>query len=142
MAWYWHRVVPLIRAAGHEAIAVDLPGDDRNSGLAAYADIVICAIAKRTDVILVAQSLGGFTANENGIFDFAGNIWEWTDSCFVHHASHATGAEASITNCGVRVVEGRHRTYMTDFIRDRRNGGCAVGKPPLNLGFRLIRDFP
>ena len=54
MAWYWHRVAPLIRAAGHEAIAVDLLGDDRNSGLAVYnsglavyADIVIRAIAKR-----------------------------------------------------------------------------------------------
>jgi pimeloyl-ACP methyl ester carboxylesterase len=62
MAWYWHRVAPLIRAAGHEAIAVDLPGDDRNCGLAVYADIVIHAIAKRNDVILVAQSLAGFTA--------------------------------------------------------------------------------
>ena len=62
MAWYWHRVAPLIRGAGYEAIAVDLPGDDRNSGLAAYANIVIRAIAKRSDVILVAQSLAGFTA--------------------------------------------------------------------------------
>jgi pimeloyl-ACP methyl ester carboxylesterase len=61
MAWYWHRVVPLIREAGHETIAVDLPGDDRRSGLAAYADIVIRAIAERSDVILVAQSLAGFT---------------------------------------------------------------------------------
>ena len=62
MAWYWHRMVPLIRAAGHEPIAVDLPGDDRNAGLAAYADIVVRAIAERADVILVAQSLAGFTA--------------------------------------------------------------------------------
>ncbi len=62
MAWYWHRVVPLICAAGHQAIAVDLPGDDKHAGLAAYADIVIRAIAKRRDVILVAQSLAGFTA--------------------------------------------------------------------------------
>jgi pimeloyl-ACP methyl ester carboxylesterase len=62
MAWYWHRVVPLIRAAGHEPIAVDLPGDDRHAGLAAYADIVIRSIAERSDVILVAQSLAGFTA--------------------------------------------------------------------------------
>ncbi len=55
MAWYWHRVVPLIRAAGHEPIGIDLPGDDRHAGLAAYADIVIRAIAERSDVILVAQ---------------------------------------------------------------------------------------
>ena len=62
MAWYWHRVVPLIRAAGHEAIAVDLPGDDNEAGLATYADIVIRVVAERSDVILVVQSLAGFTA--------------------------------------------------------------------------------
>jgi Alpha/beta hydrolase family len=62
MAWYWHRVVPLMRVAGHEVVAIDLPGEDRRSGLAAYADIVINAIVERSDVILVAQSLAGFTA--------------------------------------------------------------------------------
>lgn len=62
MAWYWHRVVPLIRQSGHEAIAIDLPGDDKHAGLAAYADIVVGAIAKRSDIVLVAQSLAGFTA--------------------------------------------------------------------------------
>ena len=43
-------------------------------------------------------------------------------------------------NCGVRVVEGQHRSYVTDFIRDARAGGCAVGLPPSNLGFRLVRE--
>ena len=62
MAWYWHRVVPLIRQSGHEAISIDLPGDDGHAGLAAYADIIVNAIAKRSDIVLVAQSLGGFTA--------------------------------------------------------------------------------
>jgi len=32
-AWYWHRVVPLLQQAGHEATAVDLPGDDNLAGL-------------------------------------------------------------------------------------------------------------
>jgi pimeloyl-ACP methyl ester carboxylesterase len=62
MAWYWHRVVPLIRAAGHEAVAIELPGEDRRTGLTVYADVVIHAIVERSDVILVAQSLAGFTA--------------------------------------------------------------------------------
>jgi pimeloyl-ACP methyl ester carboxylesterase len=61
-ASYWSHVVPLIRSAGHEPIAVDLPGDDRRAGLAAYADIVVQAIGERSDAILVVQSLGGFTA--------------------------------------------------------------------------------
>jgi Alpha/beta hydrolase family len=62
MAWYWHRLVPLIRAAKHEAVAVDLPGDDEHAGLASYVDIVIGTITKMQDVVLVVQSLGGFTA--------------------------------------------------------------------------------
>jgi pimeloyl-ACP methyl ester carboxylesterase len=60
-AWYWHRVVPLLEEAKHEAIAVDLPGDDARAGLSVYADRVLEAIGTR-EVILVAQSLGGFTA--------------------------------------------------------------------------------
>jgi len=35
MAWYWHPVVPRLREAGHEAIVVDLPGDDPHEGLSA-----------------------------------------------------------------------------------------------------------
>jgi pimeloyl-ACP methyl ester carboxylesterase len=62
VAWYWHRVVPLLEDAGHEAIAVDLPGDDERAGLPEYAQLTIEAIGDRDDVVLVAQSLGGFTA--------------------------------------------------------------------------------
>jgi pimeloyl-ACP methyl ester carboxylesterase len=61
-AWYWHRVVPELRARGHEAVAVDLPGADESAGLPEYADAVAEAIGGRQDVVLVAQSMGGFTA--------------------------------------------------------------------------------
>ena len=61
-AWYWHRVVPLLEKAGHEAIAVDLPADDDRAGLRAYSNLVFRAIGKRRHVTLVAQSMGGFTA--------------------------------------------------------------------------------
>ena len=62
VAWYWHRLVPLLEKAGHQARAVDLPGDDPRAGLHAYADLVIASMGKRNDVTLVAQSMGGFTA--------------------------------------------------------------------------------
>ena len=52
----------LLVEAGHEAIAVDLPGDDEAAGLARYAQLVVEAIGSRTGVVLVAGSLGGFTA--------------------------------------------------------------------------------
>jgi formylglycine-generating enzyme required for sulfatase activity len=84
---------------------------------------------------------GHFGVNEHGLFDMAGNVWEWTDSCYVRAVIDDAGKEtASIENCGVRVVEGRHRTYVTSFIRDAASGGCAVGTPPDHLGFRLVRE--
>ncbi len=61
-SWYWHRVTPELRARGHEVIAPDLPCDDDSAGLAEYADLVVAAIGERRDLVLVAQSLAGFTA--------------------------------------------------------------------------------
>jgi surfactin synthase thioesterase subunit len=61
-AWVWSRVTGLLVDAGHEAVAVDLPGDDERAGLARYAQLVVDAIGARSDVVLVAGSLGGFTA--------------------------------------------------------------------------------
>ena len=61
-AWYWHRVVPLLRDAGHAAVAVDLPAEDETAGLPEYARLAAAAAGGRDDVVLVAQSLGAFTA--------------------------------------------------------------------------------
>jgi pimeloyl-ACP methyl ester carboxylesterase len=54
--------VPLLQHANHEAITIDLPGDDESMGLRDYTEIVLRAIGERSNVVLVAQSLGGFTA--------------------------------------------------------------------------------
>jgi pimeloyl-ACP methyl ester carboxylesterase len=64
-SWYWHLVVPELRAAGHDVVAVDLPCDDDSAGLDAYTDAVVDAIGTRAmtdDLVVVAQSLGAFTA--------------------------------------------------------------------------------
>jgi len=51
-----------LRERGHDAVAPDLPCDDDAAGLSEYADAVIEAIGERTDLVVVAQSSGGFTA--------------------------------------------------------------------------------
>jgi len=84
---------------------------------------------------------GHYGSNSLGIQDFGGNVWEWTSTCYSRTAWNADGAVRSITeNCGVHVLEGRHRAYMSNFVRDGKSGGCAVGTPPENLGFRLVHD--
>jgi pimeloyl-ACP methyl ester carboxylesterase len=61
LAWYWHLVQRDLRDLGYDAFAVDLAARGQ-IGLPAYADAVVDAIDGRTDVALVAQSMGAFTA--------------------------------------------------------------------------------
>ena len=60
-SWYWHLVVPELRARGHGVIVPDLPCDDDAAGLAEYTDVVVEAVGDRRDLIVVSQSLAGFT---------------------------------------------------------------------------------
>jgi formylglycine-generating enzyme required for sulfatase activity len=88
------------------------------------------------------RPIGAFGANEYGVMDLSGNVWEWTKTCFTRQALDTEGKPlpSATVNCGVRVAEGQHRAYVTDFIRDASTGGCAAGAPPSSLGFRLVRD--
>ncbi|MCG3201547.1 MAG: hypothetical protein NFCOHLIN_01417 [Gammaproteobacteria bacterium] len=63
-AWYWHLVERELRQRGHEAIPVALPAADDSAGLPDYAAAVVRAVGKLNSrqLVLVAQSLGGFTA--------------------------------------------------------------------------------
>lgn len=86
--------------------------------------------------------IGHFGLNSLGLADIAGNIWEWTDSCLQNGMLTPDGkAVASASDyCGVRAVQGKHRAFVIEFVRDARSGGCAAGVPPDYLGFRLVRD--
>jgi thioesterase domain-containing protein len=57
-AFYWHRLTPLL---GPDTVSVDLSAGSP-AGLASYADAIVAAAGDATDITLVAQSLGGFSA--------------------------------------------------------------------------------
>jgi pimeloyl-ACP methyl ester carboxylesterase len=62
VGWYWHLVEAELRSGGHDTVAPDLPCDDDSAGLSEYVDAVVQAIGDRIDLVVVAQSLAGFTA--------------------------------------------------------------------------------
>lgn len=97
--------------------------------------------ARDSDAGRIPLALGAFGSNENGVADMGGNVWEWTQTC--HRRVHvaASGAVLSDTPaCTIKILDGQHRTPMSFFIRDAKSGGCSVGVPPDNLGFRLVRQ--
>jgi pimeloyl-ACP methyl ester carboxylesterase len=63
VAAFWHLVQAGLTSRGLESIAVDLPGDDPEAGLPAYVDLITDAAAGLDEVVMVAQSLGGFSAS-------------------------------------------------------------------------------
>lgn len=63
LAAFWHLVQAELASRGLPSIAVDLPGDDATQGLPEYVDRIVEAAAGADDVVLVGQSIGGFSAS-------------------------------------------------------------------------------
>ncbi|MEV7414753.1 alpha/beta hydrolase [Streptomyces sp. NPDC089919] len=62
VGWYWHLVAAELRARGHAVVAPDLPAGDDALTLDDYADAVAEAVGDLSDLVVVGQSFGAFTA--------------------------------------------------------------------------------
>jgi formylglycine-generating enzyme required for sulfatase activity len=149
-AWLSHRtgedwVLPTDRewafaaGAGFADDALLLAEDNANPAARWLADYEKEAL-RESEAGRFPRPLGSFGTNENGLADMNGNVWEWTQTC--HRRVHIDDAGLVLSDlpaCTIKVLEGKHRTPMSFFIRDAKGGGCSVGIPPENLGFRLVR---
>src|SRR5690242_12032136 len=61
-AWYWHLVAAALVECGHRALPVELPADDDTKSLPDYARAVLDAAGEERGMVVVAASLGAFTA--------------------------------------------------------------------------------
>ena len=72
-SWCWDKVVPLLEAQGHSAIAVDLPGNTYGEFDIPHSEVTlgtyaqhVCEVLDELDepVVLVGHSLGGLTITQ------------------------------------------------------------------------------
>ncbi|MBD2292541.1 alpha/beta hydrolase [Anabaena sphaerica FACHB-251] len=59
-AWSWDLLIPYLEGKGHKTLAVDLPIEDASASLSQFADVVIQALPKTDDdIVLVGHSMAG-----------------------------------------------------------------------------------
>lgn len=144
-AWRLPSALEMAAAAGERFVGetYSAAADDATNPAVRWLRLYREEAAAKREPDPAPKPRGHYGSNSLGIEDFGGNVWEWTSTCHVRVTlSPDGGVEAATQNCGARVLEGRHRATMSTFVRDGKSGGCAVGTPPENLGFRLVRDEP
>ena len=93
-----------------------------------------------------AAPAGSFKPNPFGLYDTAGNVWEWVEDCWHENYIGAPGdgtawGKEDGGNCARRVIRGGSYTRERDFLRSSyRWNSEDVGRHH-GMGFRLVREL-
>ena len=116
VGWYWHLVRAELESSGHDTVAPDLPVEDDSAGLSRYADVVVDAVGGRRDVVVVAQSFGGY----------AGPDRRGTDRCTIDRSRRRDGASARRVGGG----DVREHGLATGAARGLEHTVCLLPRCP------------
>jgi formylglycine-generating enzyme required for sulfatase activity len=96
------------------------------------------------DHVRFTAPAGHFGANPSGLFDTAGNVWEWTEDCWNDGYENAPddGAARTTGDCDGRAVRGGSWTSGAPFARSAARIDDPVNSRHGNLGFRVARALP
>lgn len=84
-----------------------------------------------------------FYANAFGLYDMAGNIWEWTQDCWnpKYEGAPADGSPWTSGDCGFRVVRGGSWDSDPDDLRGADRYRNYADARVFNFGFRVARTL-
>ena len=87
--------------------------------------------------------VGKYRANGFGIHDMLGNVWEWTEDCWIgNYRNASTDGSASTTgSCSIRVLRGGSWLDYPRSLRSACRYGGDVADRGIDLGFRVARSL-
>ena len=85
---------------------------------------------------------GSFAANAFGLYDMAGNVWEWVEDCYHddYNGAPADGSAWTSGDCSARVVRGGSWRIPAQFMRSASRVKFASARSS-EVGFRAARTL-
>lgn len=117
-----------------------------NIGDTAYAAAIGSETVNCTDGYAFTSPVGSFPPNGFGLHDTMGNVWEWTQDCWVDDHTGATGTERAVGeegDCTKRVMRGGGFSSEEWYVRVTTRGADPVPRTRLVLlGLRVAASRP
>jgi formylglycine-generating enzyme required for sulfatase activity len=89
--------------------------------------------------------VGSFQPNPFGLYDTAGNVWEWVEDCWHENYKGAptdgsVWLESNGGDCAQRVIRGGSWNNFPEVLRASLRNWSNADDRNLNIGFRLAQD--
>ena len=119
-------------------------GDEADHAHANYGKDECCeGMAAGKDRWVNTSPVGSFEANAFGLFDTAGNVYEWVEDCWndSYKDAPSDGSARASGDCSKRVRRGGSYYNDTSSLHSAVRGKFDIGVRGTNLGFRVARTL-
>lgn len=99
--------------------------------------------AECSDSYVYTSPVGKMSANDFGVYDMLGNVFEWVEDCWngAYEGAPADGSAWETGDCGKRILRGGSWFSRPEFDRMAFRNHFALGHRSSTFGFRVARDL-
>lgn len=95
------------------------------------------------DLLKSTLPVGSFPANEFGLHDVHGNVWEWVEDCWnnSYRDAPSDGSAWYSGDCSLRVLRGGSWGSEPKYLRSANRYKSTTKRRNYNIGFRVARTL-